>query len=897
MPEIKTSEKELSTVYSPTQVEEKWYPIWEKSGVTKPTESGSDSFTLMIPPPNVTGILHIGHVLNITIQDVLVRRARMMSKSTLWLPGMDHASIATEAKVTKMLKKKGINKREIGRDKFLEHAWEWKDKYGGIIFQQLKKLGASCDWDREKFTMDEDYSKAVLKVFVDLYNDGLIYRGERIINWDPQGQTALSEEEVIHKDTIGHLWHFRYPLSDGSGHLVVATTRPETMLGDTGVAVNPKDDRYTEMVGKTVLLPIVNREIPIFADDYVDMEFGTGCVKVTPAHDPNDFDMGERNNLEVINIFHPDAKLNDNVPKGYVGLDRFEARKKVVDALDVLGLLEKIEDYEHSVGHSERTDAVIEPYLSKQWFVKMKPLTEPALKVVKDGDVKIYPERWVKTYNHWLENIKDWCISRQLWWGHRIPVWYCRGNDIGHCQLDCKNPIVSIETPESCPACGSKDLVQDPDVLDTWFSSWLWPFATLGWPEKTEDFKKFYPTQDLVTGPDIIFFWVARMIMAGLYFCKEIPFSNVYFTGIIRDEKGRKMSKSLGNSPDPLDLFEKYGADAVRVSILMIAPQGLDILFSEERLEQGRNFMNKLWNSARFIRMNLDEGLPENLSNLDDEKLDSTDRWILSRLNNVIEEVDNAYSEYKMNEAIKKVYDFTRADFCDWYIEFAKTRFYGDDTEDRKTAQKVSVHVIRIILKLLHPYSPFITEELWVSFKNPDENLLISESWPEAEQNKINVECEQEIQLLMEVITAVRNIRASLNVSPAKEADLSVRGNSTYCDTLKMNENYLQGMAKLNNIQFGENIAKPPQSATAVVKGLEIFVPLSGLIDISKEVERLEKQIQDMEGRLNAVSRKLDNKNFVERAPENVITHERNKLQNYQSDLSKLQQNLESLRG
>jgi valyl-tRNA synthetase len=878
MTEIKTSEKELSTVYSPAQVEEKWYPIWEKSGAYKPSKNGSDCFTLMIPPPNVTGILHMGHVLNNTIQDVLVRRARMLGKSTLWLPGMDHASIATEAKVTKMLKEEGINKREIGREEFLNHAWEWKEKYGGIIFQQLKKLGASCDWDREKFTLDADYSKAVLEVFVQLYNDGLIYRGKRIINWDPQGQTALSEEEVIHKDTMGHLWHFRYPLSDGSGHLVVATTRPETMLGDTGVAVNPKDKRYTDLIGKTALLPVVNREIPIFADDYVDMEFGTGCVKVTPAHDPNDFDMGARNNLDIINIFHANASLNENAPKEFQGLDRYEARKKVIAEMESLGLLDKTEDYEHSVGHSERTDAVIEPYLSKQWFVKMQPLAEPALEVVKDGKVKIYPERWVKTYNHWLENIKDWCISRQLWWGHRIPVWY-KGDEI-YCGL---------EEPEG------DGWVQDPDVLDTWFSSWLWPFATLGWPEKTEDIKKFYPTQDLVTGPDIIFFWVARMIMAGLYFKKEIPFSNVYFTGIIRDDQGRKMSKSLGNSPDPLDLFDKYGADAVRVSILMIAPQGLDILFSEERLEQGRNFMNKLWNSARFIRMNLDADLPGDLSTLDEKKLDSTDHWILSRLNNVIDTVNNAYLEYKMNEAIKKVYDFTRADFCDWYIEFAKTRFYGDDAEDRKTAQIVSVHVIRIILKLLHPYSPFITEELWESFKKPEEKLLISETWPLSDSKWINEDVEQDVQILMDVISAVRNIRASLNVSPAKEADLSIRGSKNTCDTLCKNENYIQRLAKLDAIHYGEKTEKPAQSATAVVKGLELFVPLAGLIDISKEVERLEKQIQDMEGRLNAVSRKLDNANFVERAPKNVISHERNKMQNYQADLIKLQENLNSL--
>ena len=878
MPEIKTSEKELSTAYSPNQIEDKWYPIWEKSNAFKPAENDAESFTLMIPPPNVTGILTMGHVLNNTINDVLVRRARMQGKSTLWLPGTDHASIATEAKVTRMLKDEGISKQKIGREKFLSHAWRWKEKYGGIIIQQLKKLGASCDWSREVFTMDDDYSRSVLEAFVRRFHDGLIYRGERVINWDPQEQTALSDEEVIYKDTKGHLWHFRYPLSDGSGHLVVATTRPETMLGDTGVAVNPKDKRYTKLIGKSVLLPIVNREIPIFADSYVDMEFGTGCVKVTPAHDPNDFEMGERNTLEVINIFHPDARLNENVPEQYVGLDRYDARKKVVEALDSLGLLEKIEDYEHSVGHSERTDAVVEPYLSKQWFVKMQPLAEPALKVVRDGKVKIYPERWVKTYNHWMENIKDWCISRQLWWGHRIPVWY-REDEI-YCGLS---------KPEG------DGWVQDPDVLDTWFSSWLWPFATLGWPDETDDLKKFYPTQDLVTGPDIIFFWVARMIMAGMYFCKKIPFSNVYFTGIIRDEEGRKMSKSLGNSPDPLDLFDKYGADAVRVSVLLIAPQGLDILFSEERLEQGRNFMNKLWNSARFILMNLDEGLPANIDDLNSDKLDATDRWILSKLSSTIEETNRAYSEYKLNESIKRVYDFTRADFCDWYIEFAKTRFYGDDLEDRNTAQTVSVHVMREILKLLHPYCPFITEELWGYFKLQDEELLISTLWPEVDSSQIDKNVESEIQILMDVITAVRNIRASLNVSPGKEASLTIRGNEQKCNMLRSNENYLQRLAKLDDIQTGEKAEKPAQSATAVVQGMELFVPLAGLIDLSKEIDRLERQIQDMNGRLSAVSRKLENKKFVERAPENVISHERDKMQKYESDLSKLQQNLEAL--
>ncbi len=887
--------KELDKLYQPAEVENRWYSVWDAQNVFPPQDSKNESFTLMIPPPNVTGILTMGHVLNNTIQDVLVRRARMQGKSTLWLPGTDHASIATEAKVTRQLKEEGKNKRDIGREEFLKHAWQWKEKFGGIIIQQLKKLGASCDWSREKFTMDEDYSRAVLEIFVRLYKDGLIYRGERIINWDPQGQTALSDEEVIYKVTQGHLWHFRYPIKDSDTYLVVATTRPETMLGDTGVAVNPKDDRYAHLVGKSVLLPIANREIPIFADDYVDMEFGTGCVKVTPAHDPNDFDMGQRHNLDIINIMHPDAKLNDKAPEGYIGLDRYEARKKVVAELESMHLLEKIEDYEHSVGYSERTDAVIEPYLSKQWFVKMEPLAEDALKAVNEKKVKFYPQRWVKTYNHWLENIKDWCISRQLWWGHRIPVWYCRGNDVGECQLDCKEPIVSIDQPESCPACGSKDLVQDPDVLDTWFSSWLWPFATLGWPDETEDLKRFYPTQDLVTGPDIIFFWVARMIMAGLYVKNEVPFSNVYFTGIIRDEKGRKMSKSLGNSPDPLDLFEKYGADAVRVSVLLIAPQGLDILYSEERLEQGRNFMNKLWNSARFVLMNLPDGLPQAFDSLSQDSLDDSDRWILSKLNRVIAEVDHAYTEYRLNEAIKKVYEFTWGDFCDWYIEFAKTRFYGTDVSDSETAQIVSVHVIREILKLLHPYCPFITEELWNCFKWESETLLISTAWPASDPQLINEETEKDIQLLMEVITAVRNMRSTLNVSPGKVANLIVRGNAALCASLNQHSGYLNRLAKLENIEMGADLEKPAQSATAVVQGLELFLPLSGLIDVSTEIGRLEKQIVDMEGRLNAVSRKLDNENFVSRAPEKVVSHERKKQEGYQSDLHKLRQNLEAL--
>jgi len=878
---------EFAKVYDPSLVEEKWYPIWEDAGVFSPKDDdGSETFTVMIPPPNVTGILHIGHILNNTVQDVLVRRARMQGKRTLWLPGTDHASIATEAKVSKMLKDQGMDKREIGRDEFLKHAWKWKDKYGGTILKQLKKMGASCDWSRTTFTMDEDYSHAVLTVFVQLYNERLIYRGERIINWDPVGLTALSDEEVIHKESNGNLWHFKYPVKDSDEFIIVATTRPETMLGDTGVAVNPKDERYAHLVGKKVLLPIVDREIPIFADDYVDMEFGTGCVKVTPAHDPNDFVMGERHSLDVINIMHPNASLNENTPEDYHGLNRYEARKKVVASLESLGLLEKIEDYVNKVGHSERTDAVVEPYMSKQWFVKMKELAKPAMKAVNDGEVKFHPERWTKTYNHWLENIKDWCISRQLWWGQRIPVFYCN---------DCNHEWAMLEA-SSCSKCESTNIRQDEDVLDTWFSSWLWPFATLGWPENETDVKQFYPTQDLVTGPDIIFFWVARMIMAGLHFKDEIPFSNVYFTGLVRDEQARKMSKSLGNSPDPLDLMETHGADALRVGLLMIAPQGLDLLFSEDRIEQGRNFMNKLWNSARFVQMNVGDENPVDLSLIDESQLDATDKWILSKLNRTIQDVDNAYINYRMNDAVKLVYDFVHNNFCDWYIEFAKARFYGKDEVDRQMAQAVSVHVLKSILKLLHPYTPYITEELWSQFKLDDESMLITSAWPTVDESFINNEVEGEIQLLTQVISRIRNVRASLNISPSKRANLFARGDDALTQILQTHQAYLDRLVKIDDLQYGNNIDKPSQSATAVVQGMELFIPLADLIDIDDEIERLEKQISDMKGRLAAVNGKLSNANFVDRAPEDVVANEKRKQAEYQSSLEKLQDNLNSLK-
>ncbi len=868
--------KELLKTYNPSIVEKKWYEKWETNKVFSPKDdSNLESYAMVIPPPNVTGKLHLGHVLNNTIQDVLIRKARMQGKNTLWLPGTDHASIATEAKVTKKLKDDGIDKNDIGREEFLNHAWQWKDKYGGTIIKQLKRLGCSCDWNREKFTMDDDYSNAVLECFVKLYKDGLIYKGERIINWDPQSKTALSDEEVIYKETKGNLWHFKYPIKDSNEFIIVATTRPETMLGDTGIAVNPNDKRYADLIGKSVILPIVNKEIPIFGDEYVDIKFGTGCVKVTPAHDPNDFNMGKKNNLEIINIFNPDGSINNNAPENYIGLDRFEARKKIVNDIDSLGLLDKINEYTHNVGYSERTDTIVEPYLSNQWYLKMDTFAKKALSVVENEKVKFYPSRWTKIYNHWLNNIKDWCISRQLWWGHRIPVWY-RGSEI-YC---------GIEPPTE------DNWVQDEDVLDTWFSSWLWPMATLGWPQKTKALKTFYPTQDLVTGADIIFFWVARMIMAGLHFEKQIPFSNVYFNGIVRDDKGRKMSKSLGNSPDPLDLIDEFGADALRVGMLLIAPQGSDILFSKDRIEIGRNFINKLWNSARFVTMNIDEEyLSINDPNL---KLNETDKWIISKLNKTILNVNDSYEQYKLNESIKLVYDFVWSDFCDWYIEFSKVRFYSQSQSDKKNVASVSVFVLKIILKLLHPYVPFITEEIWAMISKNGKFLAIS-SWPAVDKTKILPEIENEIKIIKDVISSIRNIKTNLGISPSKNITIILRGPENITKIIENYADYLLKMVKVESITSGLKIKKPSQSAVAVVNNIELFIPLTGLIDLDKEKNRLENQIQDIVGRLNSVNSKLNNKNFISRAPENVVKNEQIKQKKYLLSLEKLKINLKSL--
>ena len=870
--------KELPKRYNPKGVEDKWYQCWVDNKCFTPdtNDKGGDNFTIMIPPPNITGTLHMGHVLNNTIQDVLVRKARMEGKNTLWLPGTDHASIATETKVVQMLKKQGIKKSDINRHEFLKHAYEWKEKYGGIIINQLKKLGCSCDWSREKFTMDKDYSHAVLSAFVKLYNDGMIYQGKRIINWDPEGLTALSDEEVIYKETKSYLWHFKYPIKGSSDFLVVATTRPETMLGDTGLAVNPKDKRYSKYIGQKIILPITGREIPIFSDDYVDMKFGTGCVKVTPAHDPNDFAMATRNNLRIINIMHPNATLNENVPKDYQGLDRYQARKKVVDHLESLQLLEKIDDYVNNVGYSERTNVVVEPYLSKQWFINMKPFVKEALESVDKKNVQFHPNKWIKTYNHWLNNIQDWCISRQLWWGHQIPVWY-KGDKI-YCGL---------EPPEE------KGWIQEEDVLDTWFSSWLWPFATLGWPDNTKDLKTFYPTNDLVTGPDIIFFWVARMIMAGQYFLDDSPFSNVYFTGIIRDNNGRKMSKSLGNSPDPLDLFSHYGADAVRVGIMMIAPQGQDILFAEENMELGRNFMNKLWNSARFVIMNLDEEVNDDINNL---SLSEVDLWIISRLNNTIINVNKAYSTYKMNECIKIVHEFIWRDFCDWYIELSKTNLYGTDSQKRYVSQSVAVYILKKILLLLHPYAPHISEEIWSYIKNEDDKLLIQSKWPIASKQLISYKIEKEIKIIVDIISAIRNIRMSLNIPQSKYIELIVKCNNQDYKNINRFNQYILDMTKTDKIILHQDKKTPNNVASAIVEKIELFVPLQDLINLDEEKKRLQNKIDDLQARLNSVNKKIMNKNFISRAPENIVQHEQKKAEKYENQIFKLTNNLNKIK-
>jgi valyl-tRNA synthetase len=897
------NKREIPKAYDPSKTEDKWYKYWLDNGLFHSEPNDKPPFTIAIPPPNITGMLTMGHILNNTIQDVYIRLKRMQGFNSCWVPGTDHASIATETKVTKFLEEKGIDKYKIGREEFLKHCQEWRKEYGGIIIQQLKKLGVSCDWRRERFTMDDDYYREVIKAFVDLYKEGKIYRGYRMVNWDPANKSAISDEEVLYRTVNGKLWHFRYPVVDSDSpsyakasegrYIVVATTRPETMLGDTGVAVNPNDERYKELIGKKVMLPIVGREIPIFTDDYVDMEFGTGAVKVTPAHDVNDYGMGQRHNLEIVNIFNPDATTNKNVPDWLQGLDRFEARKKVVEWFEKNSLMEKIEDYQNKVGYSERGAVPIEPYLSEQWFMKMSELAKPALDVVRDGKVKFYPAHWEKTYFHWMENISDWCISRQLWWGHRIPVWYCIGDD--HCKLECKEPIVSVDPPEKCPHCGSTNLKQDEDVLDTWASSWIWAHAIF----RTEKERKYYyPTSILVTAPDIIFFWVARMIMSGMHFMKDIPFSHVYFTSVIRDLQGRKMSKSLGNSPDPLDVIKEFGADALRFTVLYLAPLGQDVLFSADKCDFGRNFANKIWNAGRFLLMNAENIIVD--EKLKDAHIDFADEWIISRFNETLTEFNNAMDSFEINNATKIIYSFVWNDFCDWYVEMIKNRLYADDeAESPELVGKVksavltrALSIFENMLKMVHPFMPFVTEEIWQLTKERKDGESISTSeFPKVNKELINPQADKDMEVVENIVTAIRNIRGEMNIPPSKKINVLLKTN----EVSERQIDYIKKLARVEDLKAGENIAKPKASASAVVKSSEIYIPLEGLIDLDVERQRLQKEITRLEGSLAGIEKKLSNEKFVSGAPADVVEKERTKQRDWQDNLRKLKEILDNL--
>ncbi len=861
-------EKELRKTYSPGEIEEKWYKIWEKNGYFNAQHNDEKpGYSIVIPPPNVTGILHMGHMLDTAIQDTIIRYKRMSGFDTLWMPGMDHAGIATQNKVERMLKEQGTSKEEIGREEFLKKTWEWKEKHGGLITKQLRRLGVSPDWSRERFTMDEGLSSAVKEVFIKLYNDGLIYRGEYIVNWCPHDKTALADDEVNHIEKNGKIWEIRYPVKDSDEILVIATTRPETMLGDTGVAVNPGDDRYRHLIGKKVILPLMNREIPIVADEYVDMEFGTGVVKMTPSHDPNDFEVAKRTGLEFLNIFTEDAHINENGGK-YCGLERFAARKAVLADLEEQGLLVGVKEHKNAVGQCYRCDTIIEPRVSTQWFVKMEPLAKRALEVVYNGKIRITPKRWEKVYYNWLENIRDWTISRQIWWGHRIPAYYAEDGTI----------FVARSLEEAMEQAKKKfgkevRLREETDVLDTWFSSALWPFSTMGWPEKTKDLEKFFPTNTLVTGADILFFWVARMIMMSLYITDEIPFDYVYLHGLIRDEQGRKMSKSLGNSPDPLNLIDKYGADAIRFSFLYNTSQGQDIHFSEKLLEMGSTFANKVWNASRFVLSNL-EDFDEKVSVMDLEfKLE--DRWILSKLQKASEVVNENMEKYELDSAAKAVYEFFRGDFCDWYVEIAKTRVYGATAgEDRTTAQWVLKHVLDNGLKMLHPFMPFITEEIWQKLEIEEDTIMLS-NFPVEDKALIDTEAEREFDYLKEIVTAVRNIRGEAGVSPAKKIEVIFKTvNNSERQILKNNEKILDKLANVEKYFFTPDVKIPVLVGFRLVETTEIYIPLADLIDKEKEIAKLEKDIEKTQKELDKVLSKLSNEAFVSKAPKNVIEKE-----------------------
>ena len=874
---------ELNKVYTPAEIEDKWYKIWEEKGYFNAQHNNEKpGYSIAIPPPNVTGILHMGHMLNNAIQDAIIRYKRMSGFETLWIPGMDHAGIATQNKVERMLKEEGTSKEEIGYDEFLRRTWEWKEKHGGLITKQLRKLGVSLDWDRERFTMDEGLSRAVKEVFIKLYNDGLIYRGEYIVNWCPHDKTALADDDVNHIDKKGKIWEIKYRIKDTDDYVIIATTRPETMLGDTGVAVNPNDERYKHLIGKKVILPLMNREIPVVADEYVDMEFGTGVVKMTPSHDPNDFEVAKRTGLEFINIFTEDAHVNSNGGK-YEGLERFAARKAILADLEAEGLLVGTKEHNHAVGHCYRCDSIIEPRVSTQWFVKMEPLAKRALEVVKNGQIQITPKRWEKVYYNWLENIRDWTISRQIWWGHRIPAYYAEDGTV----------FVAKSLEEAEAQAREKfgkdvNLTEETDVLDTWFSSALWPFSTLGWPDKTPDLEKFFPTNALVTGADILFFWVARMVMMSLYINDEIPFSYVYLHGIIRDEKGRKMSKSLGNSPDPLDLIAKYGADAIRFSFLYNTSQGQDIHFSEKLLEMGSTFANKVWNASRFVLSNLEDFDVSTTSDNLEFKLE--DKWILSKLQTASKLINENMEKYELDAAAKLAYEFFRGDFCDWYVEIAKTRVYGQEGSDKVVAQWVLRHVLDKGLKMLHPFMPFITEEIWQKLQTGEETIMLSD-FPKEEKEFINIDTEKEFDYLKEIISAIRNIRGEANVSPAKKIEVIFKTvDENAKNILQNNAKILDKLANVEKYKFDAQI--PKLVGFRLVDTTEIYVPLADLIDLDKEIEKLEKSIEKVQKDLDRTLNKLSNENFVKRAKPEAVEKEKRIKEELENKIAKLTESI-----
>lgn len=865
----------LESKFNPKDFEDKIYKNWEESGYFKPSEDKNKKpYTIVIPPPNITGKLHMGHALDETIQDLLIRYKRMQGYNTLWLPGTDHAAIATEAKVVAKLKEEGISKEDLGREEFLNRAWEWKKEYGGIIINQIKKLGCSCDWDRERFTMDEGLSNAVKHVFVELYNKGLIYKGKKMINWCPYCKTSISDAEVEYEEEPTHLWHIKYKVKDEENrYVIVATTRPETMLGDTGVAVHPADERYKDLVGKTVILPIMNKEIPVVADEFVEKEFGTGAVKLTPAHDPNDYESGERHGLEVVEVFDETGKMNDLVPE-YEGMDLYEAREKIVEKLKEIGALVKIEDYTHNVGKCYRCHHRIEPKISEQWFVKMDTLAKPAIDAVRNGEVKFIPERFDKTYFNWMENIRDWCISRQLWWGHRIPAYYCK---------ECGNMQVSESEITKCNKCGSKNIEQDDETLDTWFSSALWPFSTLGWPERTEDFKYFYPTDTLVTGYDIIFFWVARMIFSAIEHTGKAPFKNVFIHGIVRDSQGRKMSKSLGNGIDPIEVIDKYGTDALRFSLILGISPGNDIRYMPEKLEAASNFANKLWNASKFVLGNLENYKEIEFKDIEND-LTYADKWILSKLNVLVAEITNNIDGFELGVFAQKIYDFIWNEFCDWYIEMVKPRLYNENDKTKLAAMYTLNKVLADSLKLLHPIMPFITEEIYTKLYNNDESIMISK-WPEYDNNLNYEEEKQAVEELKNIIIGIRNIRVQRNVHPSKKSKL-IFVTSDLKETVKDSEPWLLKLGFGSEIQVKDNKEEIPQNAMAVLaNGVELYMPFEELVDIVEEKERLQKEKERLQSEIQRATKMLSNPGFVNKAPAEKIQEEKDKKAKYEDML------------